>query len=182
VSDEGRGPRKREIPPGDTRFRLVCPECKYIVYENPKVLVGSVCTWGEKLLLCKRAINPRAGFWTLPAGFLEMNESPIEGAMREAYEEAYAKIAIDALLAVYTIRRPSQIQLMYRARLVSPDVKAGEESADVRMFAWDELPWSELAFPSVKWALTHFKDLKGETVFAPRTNPPGATGNLDDRF
>ena len=179
-----RGPRRREIPAGDTHPRLVCPDCGYIAYENPKVLVGSVATWGEhreRILLCKREIDPRAGFWTLPAGFLELHESPPEGAMREAMEEACAKIDIDALLGVYTIRSPSQVQLIYRARLISPDVRCGPESREVGLFTWDEIPWNEIAFPSVRWALAHFAEVRDEALFHPRTNPPGATGALDDR-
>jgi ADP-ribose pyrophosphatase YjhB (NUDIX family) len=177
-----RGPRLRTIPEGDTHARLVCPDCGFIAYENPKVLVGSVATWDDRVLLCRRAIAPRAGFWTLPAGFLELHETPIEGAMREAYEEATAHIAIDALLAVYTIIRPSQVQLMYRAKLVSPDVAAGPESREVKLFLWDEIPWREIAFPSVKWALEHHSEVKTEARFVPRVNPPGETGGMDDRF
>src|SRR6266852_3650554 len=89
----------RKVPAGDDRPRLVCDDCGYIAYENPKVVVGSVCLWEERVLLCRRAINPRRGFWTLPAGYLELNESTLAGAMREAWEEAQARITIDGLLA-----------------------------------------------------------------------------------
>lgn len=169
----------REIPVGDTHSRLVCPDCGFIEYENPKILVGSVATWEGNILLCRRAIAPRVGFWTLPAGFLELHESPIEGALREAIEEANATIAIDALLAVYTIRSPSQIQLMYRAKLLSPEISAGPESREVRLFAVNELPWDELAFPSVRWALTDALAVGDEVVFAPCTNPAGETGAME---
>src|SRR5271156_4529673 len=110
-----RGPSSRAIPEGDDRERLVCVECGFVLYDNPKIVVGSVARWGDRILLCRRAINPRRGFWTLPAGYLELNEATAEGARREAQEEALADIAIDGLLAVYSIPRISQVQLIYRA-------------------------------------------------------------------
>ncbi len=166
----------RKTPPGDNRDRLVCTDCGYIQYENPKVVVGSVCTWKEKILLCRREIPPRRGFWTLPAGYLETRETTVDGAMREAYEEALARIEIDALLAVYNIPRISQIQLIYRARLLSPDVAPGPESREVGLFAWEGIPWQDLAFPTVRWALGHFREVRGEKAFATRSNPPGEEG------
>ena len=164
------------IPDGDNRERLVCDSCGFISYENPKVVVGSVCTWGDRILLCKRAIQPRRGFWTLPAGYLEAREATADGAAREAHEEALARIEIDALLAVYNIPRISQVQVIYRARLLSPDVAAGPESEAVGLFTWDEIPWSEIAFPSVRWALNHFREVQGEAVFTARSNPQGEDG------
>lgn len=125
----------------------------------------------NRILLCKRAIEPRIGFWTLPAGYLEEHETPEDGARREAREEACANIALDALLAVYTMSHISQVQLMYRGHLIAPGIAAGPESLEVRLFAWDEIPWGELAFPSVKWALDHFRDVEGKSVFAPFGNP-----------
>src|SRR5690606_30987789 len=119
------------VPDGDNRMRQVCADCGFINYENPKIVVGAVCHWGDRLLLCRRAINPRKGHWTLPAGFLELHETVTAGAAREAWEEARAKIEIETLLAVYTVPRISQVQLMYRARLVSDDISAGPESLEV---------------------------------------------------
>jgi ADP-ribose pyrophosphatase YjhB (NUDIX family) len=173
----GGGPRVREIPEGDNRPRLICPDCGFINYENPKIVVGAVVTWQDKFLLCRRAINPRKGHWTIPAGFLELNESVIDGARREAVEEACADIEIDALLAVYNVPRISQVQLIYRATLPRPDFAAGEESLEVALFEWDALPWDDLAFPSVSWALHHFDEVRGMASFAPHTNPPGEAGN-----
>src|SRR5579871_1381746 len=115
-------------PEGDSRSRLVCRDCGFIQYDNPKVVVGSVAHWGERILLCRRSINPRKGYWTLPAGYLELNETSTEGTLREAREEACAEIEIERLLAVYNIPRLSQVQLIYVARLLSDDVKAGPES------------------------------------------------------
>jgi ADP-ribose pyrophosphatase YjhB (NUDIX family) len=108
---------------------------------------------------------------------MELHETTAEGAMREAWEEARARIAIDGLLAVYEIPRISQVQLIYRARLIDPAFAAGPESLEVRLFGWDEIPWSELAFPSVRWALHHHREAAGEAVPMPRGNPPGETGD-----
>jgi ADP-ribose pyrophosphatase YjhB (NUDIX family) len=168
----GGGPRIREVPAGDNRMRLVCPDCGFINYENPKIVVGSVVTWQGKFLLCRRAINPRKGHWTIPAGFLELNESVLDGARREAVEEACADIEIDALLAVYNVPRISQVQLIYRATLRQGTFAPGEESLEVALFDWDDLPWQDLAFPSVLWALRHFDEVRGMASFAPRGNPP----------
>jgi len=173
------GPRIRKVPDGDDRERLTCPECGFIAYENPKMVAGAVVTVGDRILMCKRAIEPRKGYWTLPAGFLELHETPEEGAMREAWEEARARISINALLAVYSVPRISQVQLIYRATLAEPGFEAGPESLEVVLFAWDEIPWGEIAFPSVHWALNEYRARLGQAVFAPGVNPPGMTG---DRF
>jgi ADP-ribose pyrophosphatase YjhB (NUDIX family) len=107
-----------------------------------------------KVLLCRRAIEPRAGFWTLPAGFLEAQEQPEEGARREALEEAMARITLEGLIGIYTIRRISQVQMFFRARFDgAPDFAAGEETLEAKLFAWDEIPWDDIAFPSVIWTL-----------------------------
>jgi ADP-ribose pyrophosphatase YjhB (NUDIX family) len=156
----------REIPEGDTHERLVCNDCGFIAYENPKLVVGSVVEEAAsgKLLLCRRAIEPGYGLWTLPAGYLELGESPTEGAIREALEEAGAAIAIDSLLGVYTIRLLSQVQLIFRAKLSNSEIEAGVESLEVRLFDWSEIPWDRLAFPSVAWALQdHRAQLDGNS-------------------
>ena len=173
-----KGPSVRGVPEGDNRERLMCPDCGYVLYDNPKVVVGSVARWQERILLCKRAINPRIGYWTLPAGYLELNETTSEGALREAREEASARLELDGLLAVYNIPRLSQVQLIYRARLLSPEISAGHESEAVGLFAWDEIPWPELAFPSVHWALHHAREVWDSEIFSVRGNPPGEFGNL----
>lgn len=161
------------VPPGEDRERLVCPDCSYIAYENPKIIVGAVVTDGEgRFLLCRRAIEPRKGFWTLPAGFMELGETTEQGAAREAMEEAGARIAIDALLAIYNIPRISQVQMIYRATLSDPAIAAGPESLEVAMLTWGQIPWDELAFPSVVWALHEWRGRQGQSGFAPGTNPP----------
>ncbi len=168
----------RAVPDGDDRERLVCDSCGWIHYENPKIVVGSVAVWEDKILLCRRAIEPRRGFWTLPAGYLELHEEAAEGARREAWEEARARLEIDQLLAVYSIPRISQIQLMFRARLTSPEVAAGPETLELDLFEWQEIPWDQLAFPSVHWALADYRAVRDQRVFAPRGNPPGEDGGL----
>lgn len=161
-----------KIPDNDDRKRRVCDDCGFIDYVNPKIVTGSVVTHGAKILLCKRAIEPRKGFWTLPAGFLEEGESVEAGAAREAMEEANALIEIDRLLAVYSVPRISQIQIMYRARLTS-DISPGPESEAVALVDWKDIPWRDLAFPTVVWALTHFAETRDQSGFAPFANPPG---------
>ena len=161
----------KQVPDGDTHERDVCATCGFIDYVNPKIVVGSVVRHKGKILLCKRAIEPRSGYWTLPAGYLELNETPEDGAMREAQEEACADLIIDSLLAVYAVPHISQVQLMYRARLQTPRFAAGPESLDVQLFDWDDIPWNDLAFPSVHWALK--QDLMVETgeAIGPFKNP-----------
>ncbi len=173
------GPSIRAIPDGDDRLRLICPDCGYVAYENPKVVVGSVCTWEDRILMCRRAIEPRKGFWTLPAGYLELNETTEAGALREAWEEARARIALDGLLAIYNITRISQVQLIYRARLLSPDVAAGPESAEVALFTWDQIPWGEIAFTSVEWSLRRFHETLGAVLGPPGGNPVTEIENRD---
>ena len=168
-----RGPSLRTVPEGDTHERTVCPDCGFIAYENPKVVVGSVVVSNERFLLCRRAIEPRRGYWTLPAGYLEVNESTMAGAAREAFEEARARIAIEGLLAVYDIPRISQVQVIYRARLAEPGFEAGPESLEVRLFAWEEIPWNDLAFPSVHWSLQHFRDWQRTGDERARSTPEG---------
>jgi ADP-ribose pyrophosphatase YjhB (NUDIX family) len=175
MSDDNllRGPSVRSIPEGDNRERMICAECGYILYDNPKIVVGSVTRWGERILLCRRSINPRHGYWTLPAGYLELNESASAGAEREAWEEARARIEIEGLLAIYDIPRISQVQLIYRARLLDQAIAPGPESLEVRLFEWGEIPWGELAFPSIEWALQHDREARTTRDFTARVNPPG---------
>lgn len=170
-------PFSKRIPEDDTRERLVCDTCGWINYVNPKIVVGAVVSHEGRVLLCRRAIEPRRGYWTIPAGYLEERESTEAGAAREAQEEACAEIAIDQLLAVYSIPRISQVQLIYRATLVSPAIAAGPESLEVRLVDWADIPWDELAFPSVHWALGQYRSVLGRDSFPPFSNPPGQTGD-----
>lgn len=171
-------PRARyEVPAGDSKLRAVCDTCGYISYVNPKIVTGVVATFESRILLCRRAIEPRSGFWTLPAGYLEEQETVEAGALREAWEEAGVKPTLVGLLAVYSIARLSQIQLIYKAVLPSADLAPGPETAEARLFAWDDIPWQDLAFPSVRWALHHHREIGEAVLFLPRSNPPGETGD-----
>jgi ADP-ribose pyrophosphatase YjhB (NUDIX family) len=164
----------RHIPEGDNRERSVCTDCGYVAYENPKVVVGSVVAADGRILMCRRAIEPRKGFWTLPAGYLELGETLEEGAAREAMEEAEAAIAIDGILGVFSIARIGQVQVIFRARFAAagpPAFAPGPESEDVRLFTWDEIPWPDIAFPSVRWALNAWRSAETEGLGRPAGNP-----------
>ncbi len=169
---------QRQVPAGDTHERDVCTTCGFINYVNPKIVTGSIVRHDGKLLLCRRAIEPRTGYWTLPAGFMELGETAEQAAMREAREEANAEIVIDRLRAVYTIPRIAQVQIMYLAHLGSDAFSPGPESLEVKLASWDEIPWGELAFPSVRWALQQYRGVEGIAEFAPFSNPPGEFGGL----
>lgn len=173
-----KGPTIPKVPEGDTRERLVCEDCGFVLYRNPLVVVGAVCRWQDEVLLCRRAIDPQRGLWTIPAGYLELNETTAEGAAREAMEEAQARVEVGPLLAVYSIPRISQVQVIYAATLVSPEVAPGVETLEVKLTRWDDIPWDELAFPSVHWALRHHREMRTTGDITARTNPPGETGDF----
>lgn len=165
----------RRQPEGDTHSRHVCDHCGFVNYQNPKIVVGSVVRHDGKILLCRRAIEPRRGFWTIPAGYLEMHETPEDGARREAREEAGAELTLGGLLAVYTVPRLSQVQLIYRATLATSEYFAGEESLEVGLFGFDEIPWADIAFPTVHWALKHEAMVERGEAQGPFVNPPGSS-------
>jgi ADP-ribose pyrophosphatase YjhB (NUDIX family) len=144
------------IPPDDNRERAMCPHCGTIHYENPLNVVGTVPVWGDKVLLCKRAIEPRYGLWTLPAGFLELGESTEQGALRETDEEAGAQITLGALFTVLNVVRVGQVHLFYLAIMTSPALNPGSETLEARLFAEDEVPWDQIAFRTVRETLQHF--------------------------
>jgi ADP-ribose pyrophosphatase YjhB (NUDIX family) len=163
----------RRIPLGDNRERLVCADCGHIAYENPKVVVGSVVVADGSVLMCRRAIEPRRGFWTLPAGYLEHGETLAEGAAREAWEEAQADIMLDGILGVFTISRIGQVQVIFRAHFAGePRFAAGPESLEVALFAPQRVPREEIAFPSVIWALDAWQKSGSGPLGAPAGNPP----------
>jgi len=167
----------KSVPDGDNLERDICRHCGFIDYQNPQVVVGAVVRSNGRILMCRRAIPPRRGYWTLPAGFMELHETPQAGAARETMEEANAKITIHTLLAVYTIPRISQVQLMYRATLES-DFSAGPESLEVGLFDPQDIPYDDVAFPSVLWALEHDFAVEAGDQNSPFVNPPGETGSL----
>lgn len=149
-----------QIPEGDNRPRYVCAQCATIHYHNPKLVVGSIPVWdadGEvRVLLCKRAIEPRHGYWTLPAGFMENNETTSEAAVRETEEEAGANVEIGDLFSMLNVAQVHQVHLFYLARLRDLDFAPGIESLDVKLFAEHEIPWDDLAFPTIRKTLELF--------------------------
>ena len=144
------------VPDGDTLPRQICTACGAIHYQNPKVVVGCLPVWEERVLLCKRAIEPRLGLWTLPAGFLENGETIFAGAARETAEEARARVDIGPLYTMISLPQIDQIYVMFRARLLDLDFGAGPESLEVRLFAEDEIPWGEVAFRTITRTLRNF--------------------------
>jgi len=171
VNQANHGPREYVVPGGDDRERLHCPDCGYIAYENPRVVVGTVPRYGERVLLCRRAIDPAYGYWTIPAGYLELHETTEAGALRESWEEATARLELGPILAVFSITHINQVQIHYRARLLDPNIAAGPESLAVGLFEWSEIPWSELAFPTVRWALAAERRAPDSGPIEPAGNP-----------
>jgi ADP-ribose pyrophosphatase YjhB (NUDIX family) len=156
------------IPEGDSFSRAVCDACGLIQYQNPKIVVGCLPAHGDRILICKRAIEPRYGLWTLPAGFMENDESAAEGAAREALEEANARVDIEDLYTVYSIPHISQVYMMFRARLLDTEVSPGVESLEVKLVREDEIPWDQLAFTMVRRTLEHYLEDRKRGVFTPR--------------
>jgi ADP-ribose pyrophosphatase YjhB (NUDIX family) len=167
-----------QMPKGDNRPRAVCQGCHQVHYQNPRLVVGTIPIWDNQILLCKRAIEPRKGFWTLPAGFMENGESAADGALRETIEESGARVTIAQLFSVIDVPHVHQVHLFYLAPMQNANFSAGQESLEVKLFAPEEIPWREISFPTVaqtlKWYLARdsFAD-KGEPVFrtviAPRS-------------
>ncbi len=146
----------RIIPEGDNRLRYVCVSCEEIHYQNPKIVAGCIPEYEGKVLLCKRAIEPRYGYWTLPAGFMELQETTLEAAQRETLEEANARVSISELYTVFNLPHVGQVYMMYRSKLLDLDFFSGDESLEVNLFAEDEIPWDEIAFATIKYTLKFF--------------------------
>jgi len=144
------------IPEGDSRLRAVCSTCKTIHYVNPKMVLGTIPAWGDQVLLCRRAIEPRYGLWTLPAGFMEVEESTANGAMRETMEEAGARIELGSLFSVFDIPHVNQVHLFYLAQLKDLEFAAGPESLEVKLFTEDEIPWNLIAFRTITATLRFY--------------------------
>lgn len=178
TDDLSTGRFSPRIPDGDDRHRLVCDTCGFINYQNPKVVVGAVCTWQDKYLLARRAIEPRVGYWTMPAGYMELGETTEAGAAREVWEEACATVEIDALLGVFSLPRIGQVHMIYRATLRIPDHDAGPESQETMLVSWEDIPWNDLAFPTVHWALKAHRQFLGKVGFAPIGVPDDALGSV----
>ena len=159
-------PVEYRVPADDNRDRATCTLCGHVHYENPLNVVGTVPAWGDEVLLCRRNIEPRFGFWTLPAGFLELGESSAAGAERETVEEAGARIELQDLFTVLDVVRAGQLHLFYRARLLDTTLAPGPETIEARLFREDEVPWDALAFRTVRLTLEHFFADRRRGVFA----------------
>jgi ADP-ribose pyrophosphatase YjhB (NUDIX family) len=157
-------PVELRVPEGDNLPRYVCNSCDTIHYQNPNIVAGCIPEWQDQLLLCRRAIEPRHGYWTLPAGFMENAETTVEAALRETVEEAGAKVDVSDLFAVFNLPHINQVYMMFRSQLPEPVFSAGVESLEVKLFRQDEIPWDELAFPVIRQTLQcYYQDLaRGE--------------------
>jgi ADP-ribose pyrophosphatase YjhB (NUDIX family) len=147
---------RTRVPDGDTLPRFVCERCATIHYQNPKIVVGCLPVWEQRVLLCKRAIEPRHGLWTLPAGFLENGETVVAGAERETLEEASARVEIDGLYTLISLPQINQVYMVFRARLADLDFGPGPESLEVRLFDEEEVPWERLAFRTIARTLRNY--------------------------
>ena len=158
-------PVEEKIPPGESLLRAVCPSCQTIHYENPKIVAGCIPEWEDKILLCRRAIEPRLGLWTFPAGFMELGESTEEAAIRETLEEAHADIRIYSLFGIFSLPHVSQVYVVYRAHLQHLDFKPGPESLEVQLVSHSDIPWDQLAFPVIQESLSRYvKDIQADTM------------------
>lgn len=149
------------IPPNDDRERFVCNSCDTIHYQNPKVIAGCIPVWDDRILMCKRAIEPRSGYWTLPAGFMELGETTTEAALRETREEVNASVSIQSLYVVINLPHVNQVHMLFRSQLLDLEYSPGAETTDVNLFAEDEIPWTDIAFGSIRHTLNfYFEDRK----------------------
>jgi ADP-ribose pyrophosphatase YjhB (NUDIX family) len=172
-------PVAKRVPPGDSLPRWVCDACGEIHYQNPKLVVGVLAEWDGRVLLCRRAIEPRYGYWTLPAGYMENDETAGQAALRETLEEAGARVALLAPISLISVPYVNQVHLFYRARLLDLEFRPGEESLEVALYEEAGVPWKEIAFRTVGLALKHwFADRKAGTFgfhaedVAPPPNKP----------
>jgi len=150
------GPTAYRTPPDDNRDRAICTLCSEVHYENPLNVVGTLPVWGDQVLLCRRNIEPRYGLWTLPAGFMEHDETTAEGALRETVEEAGANVELLGLYTVLDVVRAGQVHLFYRARMLDTSLAPGPETIEARLFREDEVPWEQIAFRTVRETLAHY--------------------------
>jgi ADP-ribose pyrophosphatase YjhB (NUDIX family) len=155
-------PVSLRVPEGDNRPRHVCDQCRTIHYRNPNIVAGTVPVWEDKILLCRRAIEPRYGLWTLPAGFMENGETMEQAALRESQEEANARVEIENIYTLISLPSVNQVYVMYRARLLDLDFHPGQESLEVDLFSQQDIPWDKLAFRTIQYTLEqYFADRPG---------------------
>lgn len=175
---------EQKIPKGETLLRAVCPACQTIHYQNPKIVAGCIPEWEGKILLCRRAIEPRLGFWTYPSGFMELGESTETAAARETLEEANARVEIQSLYALFSLPHVSQVYVVYRAILQDLNFGPGEESLEVQLMPIEAIPWSQLAFPVIRETLHRYVEDRqrahvqvhfGPVPKQPHSSPPITT-------
>ena len=169
-------PVEQRVPPGDSLPRFVCTSCGIIHYENPKMVVGCIPEWEGRILLCRRAIEPRLGLWTVPAGFMENGETTAQGAQRETLEEANANVELLGLYALFNIPHINQVYMLFRARLLDLDFSPGAETLETELFSEHRIPWDEIAFATVKRTLKLYFGDRREGTFRfhmGTINPPG---------
>ena len=157
------------IPADDNRARHICTACNMIHYQNPRMVIGSIPQWEDKVLLCRRAIEPQYGKWTLPGGFMENGETTAQAAIRETLEEACARIAIIDLYSMYSLPYINQVHLLFRAELLDLNFGPGQESLEVKLFSETEIPWDALAFRPVRYSLEHYFAERGKGQFTLHT-------------
>jgi ADP-ribose pyrophosphatase YjhB (NUDIX family) len=177
-------PVDQRIPPGDTLPRAVCSSCGAIHYRNPKLVVGALPEWHDRILLCRRAIEPRKGKWTLPAGFMENNETVAAAALRETLEEANARVTLGDMFTLISVPHISQVHVIYRAKLLDLDFAPGEETLEIALFHEDDIPWDELAFRTIAITLQHYFDDRRAGRFGFHTSavePPPEFSSRRDR-
>ncbi len=162
-----------KVPEGDNLPRHICDNCNTIHYQNPKIVTGCIPEWEDKILLCKRAIEPRYGLWTLPAGFMENDETIQQAAMRETTEEANARVEITGLYGLFNIPHINQVYMLFRASLLDLDFAPGDESLEVRLYTEDDIPWDELAFPVITETLMRYFEDRGNNSFCLQTGDIG---------
>lgn len=158
-------PTEHRIPEDDNRPRHICTQCKTIHYQNPNIVAGTIPVHEDKILLCRRAIEPRHGFWTLPAGFMENQETTTEAAMRETWEEAEARVNIDGLYTVINVPQIDQVHMFFRATIIDGIFGVGIESLETRLFREEDIPWNDLAFPTIRKTLQLFFEERRLGVF-----------------
>lgn len=161
----------QRIPEGDNLPRYICDQCQTIHYQNPNIVAGCIPVIDDRILLCKRAIEPRYGLWTLPAGYMENNETVEQAAMRESREEANANVELEQLYTVFSLPHANQVYMLYLARLLDEDFSPGMESLEVRLFTENEIPWDKLAFSTIHYTLKYYFEDRSRGEFVLRSHP-----------
>ena len=151
----------QSVPKGDDRARHVCGDCESVFYQNPKIVAGCLPVWNDQILMCKRAIEPRLGWWTLPAGYMENGETILQAAVRETLEEACARVQVSHLFTIFSLPEINQVYAIFLANLTEPEFSPGVESLECKLYRKEEIPWGKIAFPTITQTLRfYFEDLQ----------------------